>query len=104
MEQVIAEQLTIHLEEHRLIFLHLFGLRKGLSASDLLFLLAKTWHNALDSGLPSLVIALDIAGAFDRVWRRELLAKLEQLGVTGQLLELFSSYLYGWRLRVVVSG
>ena len=46
---------------------------------------------------------LNITGAFDRVWHRGLLAKLEQLDVTGQLLELFSSYLYGRSLRVVVS-
>ena len=50
------------------------------------------------------MIALDIAGAFDLVWHRGLLATLEQLGVTEWLLELFSSYLYGRSLRVVVSG
>ena len=47
------------------------------------------------------MIALDIGVAIDRVW---LLAKLKQLGVTGWLLELFSSYLYGRSLRAVVSG
>ena len=104
LERVIADQLTLHLEKHRLISPRQFGFRKGCLASDLLLLLAKSRHNALDSGRPSLVIALDIAGAFDRVWHRRLLAKLEQLGVTGRLLELFSSYLYGRSLRVVVSG
>lgn len=104
LERVIAEQLTAHLEEHRLLSPRQFGFRKGRSASDLLLLLAKTWHDALDTGRPSLVIALDIAGAFDRVWHRGLLAKLEQLGVTGRLLELFSSYLRGRSLRVVVGG
>ena len=52
----------------------------------------------------SLVITLDIAGAFDRVWHRGLLTKLEQLGVVGELLELYSSYLQDRNLRVVVSG
>ena len=103
MEWVIAEQLILHLEEHRLISPRQFGFRKGRSASDLL-LLAKSWHNALDSSGSSLVIALDIAGAFDRVRHKGLLAKLEQLDVTGRLLELFSTYLYGRSLRVVVSG
>ena len=69
-----------------------------------MLLLAQTWHNALDSSRPSPVISLDIAGAFDRVWHRGLLAELEQLGVTGRLLELFSSYLYGRSLRVMVNG
>ena len=104
LERVVAEQLTAHLEEHHLLSPRQYGFRKGRSAQDLLLLLAKTWHDALDSGRPSLVIALDIAGAFDRVWHRGLLAKLEQLGITGRLLELFSSYLRGRSLRVVVGG
>ncbi|KAG0714754.1 RNA-directed DNA polymerase from mobile element jockey [Chionoecetes opilio] len=81
-----------------------YGLRKGRSASDLLLLLSKSWQDSLDSGRPSLVIALDIAGAFDCVWHKGLLAKLEQLGITGHLLALFSSYLHSRSLRVVVNG
>ena len=104
LERIIAEQLTCHLEEHHLISPRQHGFRKGRSASDLLLLLTKAWHDALDAGRPSLVIALDIAGAFDKVWHKGLLAKLQQLGVTGQLLDLFSSYLQGRSLKVVVSG
>ena len=65
LERVIVEQLTCHLDRHHLISHRQYGFRKGRSASDLLLLLARTWHEALDSGRPSLVIALDIAGAFD---------------------------------------
>ena len=104
LEKVIAEQLTRHLDEHHLLSTNQYGFRKGRSASDLLLLLSRTWHDALDSGRPSLVIALDIAGAFDRVWHKGLLAKLEQRGVTGRLLELFSSYLQHRSLKVVVCG
>ena len=56
----------------------------------------------MESIYSSLVIALDVAGAFNRVWQRGLLTKLEQLDVTGRLPELFSNYLYGQSLRVVV--
>ena len=104
LERIIAEQMTKHLEEHHLLSPRQHGFRKGRSASDLLLLLSKAWHDALDSGRPTLVIALDIAGAFDRVWHKGLLAKLEQLGVTGHLLELLTSYLAGRSLRVVVNG
>ena len=38
------------------------------------------------------------------MWHKGLLAKLEQRGVTGHLLELFSSYLQRRSLRVVVGG
>ena len=53
-ERITGEQLTSFIEEYR----HLqsqrqFGFRKGRSTSDLL-LLAKSWHDALDAGCPSL--------------------------------------------------
>lgn len=75
---------------------------KSCSTSD--FLLSKSWHDTLDISLPSLVTALDIAGAFDCVWHRGLTVKLQQLGVTGDLLILLSSYLMGRDLRVVENG
>ncbi|KAG0710838.1 putative RNA-directed DNA polymerase from transposon BS [Chionoecetes opilio] len=80
-----------------------YEFRKGRSASDLLLLLSKSWQDSLGSGPPSLVIALDIAGAFDCKWHKGLLAKLEQLGITGHLLALFSSFLHSRSLRVVVN-
>ena len=104
LERIIAEQLTHHLEEYHLISQRQYGFRQGRSASDLLLLLTEAWHAALDSGRPSLVIALDIAGAFDCVWHGGLLAKLEQLGIEGKLLQLFSSYIHGRSLKVVVNG
>ena len=41
----------------------------------------------------SQVTFLDISKAFDRVWHRGLLVKLESLGVDDQLLTWFESYL-----------
>ena len=96
--------MTKFLDENHLLSPRQFGFRKGRSTSDLLLLLSKSWHDALDAGRPSLVIALDIAGAFDTVWHQGLIAKLEQLGITGDLLHLFFSYLTGRSLRVVVNG
>ena len=103
-ERIIGEQLTAYLEEHHLLSPRQYGFRKGRSTSDLLLLLSKSWHDSLDSGRPSLVIALDIAGAFDCVWHKGLMAKLQQLGITGDLLGLLSSYLTDRSLRVVVNG
>ena len=71
---------------------------------DLLLHLSKTWNNALDSGQPTLVIALDIAGAFDCVWHEALLSKLKAIGVGGDLLSMLANYLTGRSLKVVVNG
>ncbi len=103
-ERIISEQLTRFLDEHHLQSSKQFGFRKGRSTSDLLLLLSKSWQDSLDAGRPSLVIALDIAGAFDTVWHQGLIAKLEQFGISGDLLHLFSSYLTGRSIHVVVNG
>lgn len=69
----------------------------------LLLLLARSWHDAPNVCLPSLVIALDIAGAFDCVWHCCLFAKVVQLGVAGDLLYLFPSYLIDRSLWATVN-
>lgn len=46
----------------------------------------------------------DISKAFDRVWHKGLVYKLNQYDVSGKLLEWFKNYLQGRDQRVVVNG
>ena len=46
----------------------------------------------------------DISKAFDRVWHRGLLFKLESVGTVGNLLEWFTDYLDGRKQLVTLSG
>ena len=103
-EKIIAKQLTEHLDQHHLLSNRQFGFRKNRSTADLLTLLAKEWNDTLDAGKNTVVVALDIAGAFDCVWHQGLLVKLAALGVSGNLLDLLSSYLTGRTIQVVVNG
>ena len=47
---------------------------------------------------------LDISSAFDKVWHVGLLAKLEQIGISDSVLDLFTSYLSNRKQCVVVDG
>ena len=47
---------------------------------------------------------LDISKAFDKVWHEGLLYKLESLGISGNLLNLFRSFLNDRHQRVVLNG
>ena len=49
-------------------------------------------------------IFLDVKAAFDKVWHRGLLAKLDQAGITGSLHKLFASYLSDRKQIVVLDG
>ncbi|XP_069936728.1 5-hydroxytryptamine receptor-like [Cherax quadricarinatus] len=63
-----------------------YGFRKGYFAADLLLNLSTKWHQSLDESKVSCVVALDVAGAFNRVWHQGLLAKLQALGIAGSAL------------------
>ena len=52
-------------------------------------------YKALEEGREMRAVFLDITKAFDRVWHRGLIAKLRSIGVEGNLLNWFISYLQG---------
>ena len=49
-------------------------------------------------------MALDISKAFDRVWHAGLPQKLQSYEMSGQILELVSSFLSNRSFRVVLDG
>ena len=57
--------------------------------------LSRDWHDSLRTSMDTIVIALDITGAFDRVWYAGLLEKLHAKGIQGHLLMLMNYYLQG---------
>ena len=58
----------------------------------------------MDEGKEVRVIFYDISKAFDRVWHRGLLKKLESIGIRGSLLDWVQNYLSGRKQRVVINN
>ena len=63
-----------------------------------------TFCKALDEGKELRAIFCDISKAFDRVWHRGLLFKLQYVGISGMLLQWFTDYLHNRKQRVVLPG
>ena len=103
-ESIIAAKMSKFFDSHHLLNSRQFGFRQGRSAADLLLLQSAAWNHSLDRGEDTFVVALDIAGAFDRVWHQGITTKLKSLGICGDLLHLLQDYLHGRTLRVVVNG
>ena len=74
------------------------------SASHLLVQVVHDWAKVLDSRGSSHCLFLDFAKAFDSVPHQRLLLKLECLGIHGNLLNWFRSYLTDRSQRVVING
>ena len=62
------------------------------------------FSRALDEGKEVRTVFFDISKAFDRVWHKGLLYKIESLGIKGNLLLWVKSYLSGRKQRVVING
>ena len=102
LETIVAKRVTQHLERHHLLSTRQFGFRQGRSAADLHLLMTAKWSEALDQGKATAIVALDIEGAFDKVWHEALIEKLRTAGVDGPLLQLFTDYLQGGAQRTGV--
>ena len=104
LESIVAARVTEHLEMHHLLCSRQYGFRRGRSAGDLHLLLTAELSAALDNSKKTAVVALDIEGAFDKVWHAALITKLRAAGVDGALLHLLTDYLHDRYLRVTVGG
>lgn len=104
METIVNRRLMNYLETNEILAKMQFGFRRRLGTSDLLTLVQHKWASTLAHGGEVHAMALDIAGAFDKVSHSGLLFKAERYGICGELLTWISSYLSERHLQVVVSG
>ena len=47
---------------------------------------------------------MDVKAAFDKVWHKGMIAKLNQINIKGKVLDLFTSYLTNRQQIVVIDG
>ena len=76
----------------------------GLSSRDLVTALILSWILCICSGKKIAAYLSDITGAFDRVFKDFLLAKLYAAGVGTQYLNFLDSYLQPRQGKVIVEG
>ena len=69
--------------------------RPGDSTVNQLVFIVHKIYEALEQGKEVRMVFLDISKAFDKVWQKGLLYKLESLGVRDPLLKWIKSYLTG---------
>ena len=103
-EIVINSALTRHLESNNLLSDHQYGFRSERSTADLLTVVTERIHQALDVSCEARANALDISKAFDKVWHRGFIHKLQAYGISGKILSIIKSFLSNRSIKVVLSG
>ncbi|MCP3899199.1 MAG: hypothetical protein GY707_05745, partial [Desulfobacteraceae bacterium] len=103
-ERVIFKYLYNYFKENFILSVFQSGFQSGKSTITQLIEVYHHFCKAVDEGKEIRVTFLDISKAFDKVWHRGLLLKLQQCGISGPLLEWFCSYLKNRKQRVVING
>ena len=104
--KIIFNNPYAYLHGNNLITKNQSGFRLGDSTTNQLLYLLDEIHQTFDSTkfLEFRAVFLDISKAFDKVWRDGLNFKLEQNGISGNLLRLLLNYLDDRKQRVVING
>ena len=103
-ERIIFKYVYNYFQTNFLITVWQSGFRPQNSTVSQLVELYHKFCKSVSEGKEIRIVFLDISKAFDRVWHRGLLKKLEHFGIKGCLLEWFRDYLYDRTQRVVVNG
>ena len=105
-ECILYNPLFLYLESNNLLTPHQSGFHPNDSCIYQLLSITHSIYADFDHS-PSLEVGgnfLDISKAFNKVWHEGLLYKLESIGISGNLLNLFRSFLNDRYQRVVING
>ena len=102
LEKIVFAKLSKFLDPQ--LMSHQSGFRRHDGTHFQLVRLIQDWSNSMDAGQYVGVVFFDIQKAFDRVWLKGLLHKLQHHGVQGTALQWFSSFVSGRCQRVAVGG
>ena len=105
LEKSIFNNLYTYLHTNNLITKNQSGFRPGGSTTNQLLYLLDEINQAFDitKSFEVRAVFLDISKAFDKVWHDGIIFKLEQNGISGNLLRLFQNYLSNRNQRVVLN-
>ena len=101
MERIIFKHMYNFLHCNDLFYKYQAGFLPGHST---VYQLIEMYHNivkSIDEGKSCCVFFCDLSKAYDRVWHKGLLFKLETYGISGRLLDWFNCYLCNRTQKVI---
>ena len=95
LEKIVHSYMINYLLENELISKQQHGFLKRRSTTSNLLEAINDWTQYLDNKIPLDIIYIDLAKAFDTVSHEKLIYKLRLLGIGGNMLSWFTSFLTG---------
>jgi hypothetical protein len=102
-ERIVFKYLYNYFRDNFIISIYQSGFLPGRSTVTQLIEVYHQFCKAVDSNKEVRVIFLDISKAFDKVWHKGIIYKLQKCGVSGQLLLWCADYLKDHMQRVVTN-
>ena len=103
-ERIIYNTIFEYLTTNELTSDNQSGFKPGDSCVNQLLSITHEIYHSLDNGLEVRGVFLDISKAFDKVWHEGLILKLNQYGISENLLCLIKCFLKNRKQRVVLNG
>ena len=103
-ERVIFKHIYQFLKLHNLLSEKQSGFIPRDSTVNQLTKICHEFFSEFDKGNEICAVFLDFSKAFDKVWHKVLLYKLDRYGVNGSFLKLMASYLGGREQRVIMQN
>jgi len=104
LEKCVHRQLTLFLEEKRLLNDKQFGFRKHRNTEQAATLFVDSIRKNMNTGKMTGAIFIDLSKAFDTLSHGQIIANLTRYGITGVEKELFSDYLFNRKQQVNYIG
>lgn len=92
-ERMVNNRLYWWLESNKLISDTQAGFRKGCRTEDQLFRLVQSVQQGFKEGKHTFGVFVDLQQAYDKVWRKGLLIKMQRLGIQGFMYKWIQAFL-----------
>ncbi len=103
-EKIIFDHIYAYLKYHGILSKKQSGFIQGDSTINQLISVCNLLYKGLDNGDEFIWVFLDLTMAFDKVWHKGLIFKIEKYGIKGNLLKWLTSYLTYRKQKVVLNG
>jgi ribonuclease HI len=103
-ERMVNNRLYWWLEEGKILDNSQAGFRRGCRTEDQLFRLTQNTIDGFQEKKDTTAVFIDLQQAYDRIWRKGLLIKMQRLGISGRMLDWIQAFLTNRTIRTRIDG